>query len=90
MPTVKESLKVTKFRAIRQYSKDFQKSRENIKRSLNTMYAHGPTSYRKYESMRKAGAIKYKGVYVANLVTWKELKREIEKIDIGDVLDINP
>lgn len=72
------------------WARSFQKSKDNVKRSLNMMYSHCPTGYRKYEGMRKAGKQKFNGVNVPNLVPWEDLKKVVDAMDIGELKDINP
>ncbi|RMX45675.1 hypothetical protein pdam_00023840, partial [Pocillopora damicornis] len=82
----------------------FEKSDDNIVRSIATYYASGVMGKRKYKSVRLVLSMKSneskpgkrtsisicKGCKVPKLFTYSNLVEKLKKIDIGTVHEINP
>ena len=82
----------------------FEKSDDNIIRSIATYYASGVMGKRKYKSVRLVLSMKSneskpgkrtsisicKGCKVPKLFTYSNLVEKLKKIDIGTVHEINP
>ncbi|CAB3983194.1 Hypothetical predicted protein, partial [Paramuricea clavata] len=81
--------------------KDFEKLKENAERSIATFYSSGVMGKRKYQSVRlvlsmtsseqggRTGISIFPGCKVPKILTYNNLVRELNKIDIGNVLEIN-
>ncbi|CAB4030661.1 Hypothetical predicted protein [Paramuricea clavata] len=81
--------------------KDFEKSKENAERSIATFYSSGVMGKRKYQSVRlvlsmtsskqggRTGILIFPCCKVPKILTYNNLVRELNKIDIGNVLEIN-
>ncbi|CAB4023672.1 Hypothetical predicted protein, partial [Paramuricea clavata] len=81
--------------------KDFEKSKENAEKSIATFYSSGVMGKRKYQSVRlvvsmtsrkqggRTGISILPGCKVPKILTYNNLARELNKIDIGSVLEIN-
>ena len=83
---------------------EFEKSPDNIVRSIATYYASGVMGKRKYKSVRlvlsmKSNEVKpgkrtsisiLKGCKVPKLLTYSNLVEQLKMIDIGTVYEIDP
>ena len=81
----------------------FEKSKENITRSIATYYYSGVMGTRKYQSVRLVLSMKsregyegsrtaisqFPGGYVPKILTYNKLAKEVNKIDIGKVYEID-
>lgn len=73
-------------RTLKQHTKQFINSEENMVRSLSVYYAHNVMGKRKYNNVRSANRSRN----VSNFVSYKNLAKRISNIDIGNVQDIEP
>ena len=68
------------------WTQKFYKSAENKLRSLNTYYSHDVLGKRKYLNLRKANKqAKFEGNDIPNFVSYSELAKQINSIDIGEL-----
>ena len=75
---------------IKQFSKEYYASEENLLRSLNVYYSHNVLGKRKYLSIRKASRnATYHGSRISNYVPYSVLSKRINDVDIGNLQDIS-
>ena len=104
---VTENKQLTNRIVCKEYKKsvlEFEKSDDNIVRSIATYYASGVMGKRKYKSVRLVLSMKSnegkpgkrtsisicKGCKVPKLLTYSNLVEQLKKIDIGTVHEIDP
>ena len=87
----KPVVKHIKTKVLKEWSESFEKSEENILRSLNTYYSHNVMGKAKYISIRKANKIADdRKSEIPNYIPYKELSEKIRSIDIGTLHDLQP
>ena len=76
---------------VNKWSKDYYISKENTLRSLNIYYSKNVMGKRKYQSMRKANQKAFfQGSKITNVVSYQNLSKEINSIEIGELISISP
>ena len=76
--------------AVRNMSKDYYQSEDNILRSMNTYYCHNVMGKSKYLNIRKANKnATFRNQQVVNYIPYKNLSARIANVDIGTIHDIN-
>ena len=69
----------------------YEKSRQNVFRSLSVYYSHDVMGKRKYLNVRKANkTVQFQNVKLPNYISYTDLAREINSIDIGTIFDLKP
>ena len=87
----KPVVKHIKTKVLKEWSESFEKSEENILRSLNTYYSHNVMGKAKHISIRKANKIADdRKSEIPNYIPYKELSEKIRSIDIGTLHDLQP
>ena len=72
------------------WSKNFNKSNENLLRSLNVYYSHNVMGKEKYRNIRKANRhAVFDKKSVPNFVPYSTLSKYISEVDIGELFDIS-
>ena len=84
-PALKKSLQKS---LIRDWSKDFFLSQQNILRSLNVYYAHDVMGKNKYRNVRRANRSRFTNFNVPNYISYPKLSTYIHSIDIGKLEDV--